>query len=433
MKFKISNLLIALIFINMIGSIHSLADLAPFNTIIRLFRLATVPLLIGFIAILLPRQPLAQLRESLLLCLSPIILICVNLLQLFALPDILLPTHATGSARFTTWFLLYIATILALNPVTVNKVKNAIFILLVAIFVIGILQYPRIIVQAGGQIGTALSNYGQVESRYQLAGIFGSANEDANGLITLYPLTLLWIEQQKGLKRTLLRWTLLFYFPLILVFNGTRTALIVSFPLITTLFYWKLSLKQFLLWLGPLAATALLLIQASAGLIERVFGQESQGSGSLGWRIEHAWVPAVDYTWAKAPLFGFGSRGWEYITHQLQIYDIEGMAEPAHSGYVWVFVSWGALGLFAYVTFLGLLLAQAFSLSLSEQTEIALGGRALLCAVIGYCLWAFISNVMWPQGWLILILLATLIACFKILEREENQPALLEPEVLQPT
>ena len=431
MKLKISNLLIALIVINMISSIHVLADLSPFNTIIRLFRLATIPLLIASIVVLLPRQPLAKLRESILLCLSPIILICINLLQLFALPDVLISTHATGSARFTTWFLLYIATILALNSTTVDKVKNAIFILLVAIFAVGILQYPRIILQAGGQLGTALSNYGQVDSRYQLAGIFGSANEDANGLITLFPLALLWIERQKGMKRSLLRWMLLIYFPLVLVFNGTRTALIVSFPLITLLFYWRLSLKQFLLWIGPLATASLVVIQASASLINRVFGQESQGSGSLGWRIEHAWVPSIDYTWAKSPLFGFGSRGWEYVSVQLQIFDLEGMAEPAHSGYVWVFVSWGALGLFAYVAFLGLLLAQAFVLSLSENSEIAIAGRALLCSVIGYCLWAFISNVMWPQGWLILLLVATMIACLKISAREESQPAVFQSETFQ--
>ncbi|NJM96497.1 MAG: hypothetical protein HC800_04160 [Phormidesmis sp. RL_2_1] len=154
------------------------------------------------------------------LCLPPIILLSINLLQLVALPEAVLPTHATGSVRFTTWFLLYFAIILSLNPITVEQIKKSIGWMLLVIFAVGILRYPSIVLQAGGSLGSALSNYGQLGERLQLSGIFGSANEDANGFVTILPLVLLWIEQQKGIKRGLLRWTLLIYFPLVLVLTA---------------------------------------------------------------------------------------------------------------------------------------------------------------------------------------------------------------------
>ncbi len=93
-----------------------------------------------------------------------------------------------------------------------------------------------------------------------------------------------------------------------------------------------------------------------------------------------------------------------------------GVPNPSHSGYVWAFASWGVLGLIAYVSFLLILLLEAFKLSQSADFDIAYHGKALFCSVTGYCIWAFISNVMFSQGWIILMSLGILIAAFKFIE-----------------
>ncbi|NJM96496.1 MAG: hypothetical protein HC800_04155 [Phormidesmis sp. RL_2_1] len=183
----------------------------------------------------------------------------------------------------------------------------------------------------------------------------------------------------------------------------------------TTWFYWRISLYRFLCIAGPLALLGAGMAAASETIVNRFFAAESQGGGTLGWRLEHAWVPTINYTMEHSPLFGFGSRGWEFVAELLNVIDpLTDEVVPSHSGYVWAFVAWGALGALTYVGFLVVLLFEAFKLSMVKNKEVATTGRALLCSVVGYCLWAFISNVMWPQGWLILISLAILIACLKV-------------------
>lgn len=427
MKIQASNLLIPLFCFYILSSVHVISELDSVNTLLRVFRLLTIPFLLLTIVVLLPRQPLSKLKHLIPLGLPLVILLSINLLQMVALPAAVVSTHITGSVKFTTWFLLYIAVMLSLNATTAESVRKYISWMLIAVFIVGILQYPIIILSAGGDLGKALTNYGQLGARFQLSGIFGSSNEDANGFVTLFPLVLLWIEQRRGNKRRLFRWLLLAYFPLILVFNGTRTALLISLPIVTVLFYWRVSLYWFLCMMGPLAAVGLTMVAMSERLVNRFFGAESQGGGSLGWRIEHAWKPAIDYTWSHSPLFGFGSRGWEFVAQHLGLIEpIYGEIIPAHSGYVWSFVAWGALGFCVYVAFLGVLLIETLRLSRSAIAAVALTGRSLFCSVVGYCLWASISNVMWPQGWLILTSLAVLTACLKI-EALAGEQALKPP------
>ncbi|MEO0647552.1 MAG: hypothetical protein AAFZ17_15560, partial [Cyanobacteria bacterium J06650_10] len=163
-------------------------------------------------------------------------------------------------------------------------------------------------------------------------------------------------------------------------------------------------------------------IAASESVVSRFFAEEMQGGGTFGWRIEHAWIPTIQYTLSQSPLFGFGTRGWEFICTKLSIINpADGLVVPAHSGYVWSFITWGASGFCLYIAFLLILLAESIKLARSKQPERSRTGRALLCSVIGYCFWAFISNVMWPQGWLILLCVAILIACEKVSILTEEQ------------
>lgn len=417
MKVKASFLLVALNILYVITSIHVISVIPIVHSLMRVLRLLSIPVLFFIMIALFPKQSSYKLSRLLSISLPPIILLFINLLQLLALPNNIVLTHASGSVTFTAWFSLYLSMLMALNSKSSGFVKNALITTLSLTFLIGILQYPHIVMQSGAQLSRALNNYGNTVHRYQLGGIFGSANEDANGFVTLFPLALLWVENQKGIKKIIFRCILLIYFPLVLIFNGTRTALIITFPIVTTLFYWKISLNQFLYILGPLAGIGLALFNLSSNITSKFFGQESASGGTFGWRVEHVWLPAVQYTLNNSPIFGFGSRGWEYICNQLEIFDtFTGGPKPSHSGYIWAFASWGMLGLIAYVTFLSILLIQAFQLSNSKTQDISRTGKALFCSMIGYCFWAFISNVMMPQGWVILISLATLIAALKVLE-----------------
>ncbi|NEP18057.1 MAG: O-antigen ligase family protein [Leptolyngbya sp. SIO4C1] len=417
MKIKAVNLLIPLAGLYLVTSVHALESMNSVNALMRVFRLATIPFLAFIVLTLLPRQSTSKIQRLIFLAVPPVALLLINVLQLFALPEENMTTHVTGSVKFVAWFGLYFAVLLSLNFSSVEKIKSSILTILVAIFVFGILQYPGVIAQSGASLSTALSNYGQIGARYQLSGIFGSANEDANGFVTLLPLALLWVERRSGLKRKLLRWALLLYFPLILVFNGTRTALLVALPTVTMIFYLRLSLNQLLCIVGPAAGLGVALVSLSNSLVGRFFEAEAAGGGSFGWRIEHAWIPAISYTMSHSPIFGFGSRGWEFICYELGILKADGSGiVPSHSGYVWTFVAWGIAGFLAYVAFLAILLTEAFKLSMSKREDVAIAGRAFLGSAVGYCFWAFISNVMLPQGWLILISIATLIAAFKVSE-----------------
>jgi hypothetical protein len=422
MKIKFSNCLTWLLGLYLVTSVHVVVEMPIVYSILRVFRLASIPFLMFTVISLLPQQPLKKIKRVFWLSLPPIILLTINVLQVFALPSDVRAIHITGSIMFTAWFLLYIAIILDLNVTNVDKIKKRIFIILIMIFGVGILQYPQVVLQSGAGIDAALSGYGQLDERLQLFGIFGSSNEDANGFVTLFPLALLWVETQKGFKRKALRLFLLIYFPILLIFNGTRTALLISFPLLTTIFYWRLSLNKILCLSGPVAAVCVGIFSFAEQLMAHNFSEESQGGGTFGWRVEHAWMPAINYTLAHSPIFGFGSRGWEFICQAEGLFNPETHeAIPSHSGYVWVFASWGALGLFSYVMFLLILLAESFKLSTSTMGEVSMFGKGLFCSIIGYCFWAFISNVMWPQGWTILISLGILIACLKILESSEEE------------
>ncbi|MEO0687602.1 MAG: hypothetical protein AAFY76_21770, partial [Cyanobacteria bacterium J06649_11] len=246
----------------------------------------------------MPKQSLRKVDKLLYLYIPPLLLLIINVFQLFLLPDAVISSHTTGSVKFAAWFSLYLATVLNLNVETAVKIKHRIWMVLIIVFTIGIFQYPLIVMQVGGGLGSAFSNYGQLGERYQLSGIFGSANEDANGFVTLLPLVLLWIENQPFSKRRILRWGLLLYFPLMLVFNGTRTALLLSFPLITILFYCRLSIKTLLYIIGPITVLISSTIFIVNNWASRFFSAELQGGGSFGWRVENVWLPAVEYTWS---------------------------------------------------------------------------------------------------------------------------------------
>ena len=416
MKVNAVGILAFLIVLYLLTAIHAVESVSIASALMRLFRLANIPLFLLFIVVLLPRQAMTKMKAFAPLILPVVLILAVNVLQLAALPAHLAATHLTISVRFSALFLLYICILLAINRTSVDRLMRVLTVSLSAVFVVGVIQYVFLIFQSGSSFVSVFANYGQPGARYQLEGILGSANENANGFMTILPLVLLQVERKEFQTRLLLRGAVFFLLVLALLFNGTRTALLISLPLITFLFYSDLSVKKAAFLALPASVFGAYLLLFSQNIVGRAFGQESSQDGTLGWRVEHVWRPAIDYTAANSPLFGFGSRGWEFIGAQIGFTDHTGIdVAPAHSGYIWTFVSWGLFGLLAYVVLLVVLLVESFRLSQSRKKTVADAGKALFCSMVGYCIWAFISNVMFTVGWVILMYLAAAIAAYKFL------------------
>ena len=413
MKIKISQILIVLLCFYLIFGIYLLD--ASFESILRIFRFITLPILILITFALIPKIKLIRLKKLIWLGLPILILFFINLLQLFAIPKDAIEMHITGSVKFTAWFGTYLCSLLSLNPTSALQYKKYISNVLLIIFLIGVAIYPIIMISSGISLSTVLAGYGAAEDRVQNSGIFGSANEDANGLMTLFPIALVFLEQVEGNKKIIFKFVLFSFFPFLLLYNGTRTTLLFTLPVILVLFYSKLSLKGLVRLLLMGAMPLLLSVPFIATFIDRAFASNTGGKGdSYAWRLTEVWTPAIEYTEKYSPIFGFGSRGWEYMSEQLGLL-AEGLPLSTHSGYIWAFVSWGALGLLAYILFFIVLLIESFRLSQLPNTELSTFGRALFCSVLAYCIWAYISNVFWAQGWVILVSLATLIAATKII------------------
>lgn len=414
MKIKISQILIVLLCFYLIFGIYLLD--ASFDRILRIFRFITLPILILIIFALTPKIKLIRLKKLIWLGLPILILFFINLLQLVAIPKGAIEMHITGSIKFTAWFGTYLCSLLSLNPTSALQYKKYISNVLLIIFLIGVATYPIIMISSGISLSTVLAGYGAAEDRVQNSGLFGSANEDANGLMTLFPIALVFLEQVEGNKKIIFKFVLFSFFPFLLLYNGTRITLFLTLPVILVLFYSKLSLKGLVRLLLMGATPLLVSFPFIATFIDKAFASNTGGKGdSYAWRVTEVWIPAIEYTEKYSPMFGFGSRGWDYMVEQLGFFDGLGLGLSAHSGYIWAFVSWGALGLLAYILFFIVLLIESFRLSQLPNTELSTFGRALFCSVLAYCIWAYISNVFWPQGWVILVSLATLIAATKII------------------
>jgi hypothetical protein len=422
MKIKAHALILPLFCLYLITAINYFDSMKAVTAGIRVFRLAALPLTSFILFALMAKAKFVHIRHFLWIIFPVVVILVINLFQLISLPKAAIATHITGSIKFTSWFIIFFCTVFSLTPKTAKYYRNTLATLLVGIFLVGIAFYPSIILRTGGGVSSILSAYGQVGERFQSFGIFGSANEDANGLLTLFPLVLLAIEKISGKLKTAAKLLIFTILPIILLYNGTRTALLATLPLIAFLFYSNFSIKG-LARLSLLASTAIgIASPILISFVERSFHTSDPDGGSFNWRLEHAWIPAFKYTTANSPLFGFGSRGWEYIGNAINIYQVSGTNPnqleiiPAHSCFIWVYVSWGMIGFAAYLLLLAILLIEAFKLSQSRSWETRNFGKALFCSMVAYCLWAYISNAMWEQGWLILIGLAILIASSKLLE-----------------
>ncbi|KAB8330531.1 hypothetical protein SD80_028080 [Scytonema tolypothrichoides VB-61278] len=385
--------------------------------VIGALRLAFIPLLVLVLIEQLRKVDEKRLRFAISMGWPLLLLPILFLFQIVAIPPGAVPIHLSGCAKYISWSLLYLCALLSLNSQTTRQVRDILLFTLLFVFLATIVQYPILIQRSSESLSGIIASYGTQEK--DIHGLFASANEDANGLMTLFPLALFYIRQKSGLKRLLFKAFLLLYIPPLLFINGTRTALFLTFPIVLFLFHVSFSIKNFMR-IAPFIITFILIYNLYVvGFAESSFSKESSGEGTWGFRVERVWTPTSNYTYENSPIFGFGSRGWEYVCIVNNI--VRGAGEenafeviPAHNVYVWTYVSWGIVGFSIYLGFLLTLLKESFQLSIFPKQDISLFGKTFFCSVVAYCIWAFISNAYIEVGWDILFILGILIASLKI-------------------
>jgi hypothetical protein len=373
-------------------------------------RFISIPLLILVIfdSIILHRA-----RKDVVSFLAPMIgLLCILIFQFFVIPKDAVSMHSTGAVRYVSWALGYIGLLSTLNYKNSIRVLHIFTVALIILFILLILQYPAIIASSGYSLAAAIQLYGQ--NIIKMNGIFAAANEDANGAMTLLPFFLAYTEQQTGIKKWFFRVFALGVSPIMIFFNGTRTALFFIYPLVLLLFYSNVSVKK-LLTLFPLIAVAGVIMRSvGTTFAEKAFNEESQGGGTSAWRIEHVWAPTFNYGSDISPVWGFGVRGWEYVCQQSGIWGETGSGESPHNIYLWIFISWGIVGLMIHFLFLLILLFHSFRLVGFPDREISIYAKACFCSLAAYLVWASISNANIDICWLILIMIASSIAALSI-------------------
>ena len=385
--------------------------------IIGALRIAFIPLLFIVLLDIFSKISTQRLKFAVYMSWPLLFLPFLFAFQILMLPSDAISIHLSGCTKFICWVLGYFCMLTTLTQQSARKVRTIILYTFVFIFLATIIQYPFIIAKSSTGLATILKTFGRGDKNF--FGLFASANEDANATVTLLPFLLMQIEKLGGFKKIFLLPLLLTYFSIVLLFNGTRTALLITLPIVLFIFYTNLSIRAFLS-ISPLVGLAFILYNAyGRGFTEEAFSKESGDSGTFSFRLERVWIPASTYTFEHSPIVGFGSRGWEYVGSLIRL--VRSASEtnafeiiPSHNVYVWTFVSWGMLGCLIYVAFLLLLLKESFTLSKLPDLEVAMLGKTLFCSMIAYCFWAFISNANIEAGWGILILIGTMISSVKI-------------------
>lgn len=385
-------------------------------------RLIGIPLLV---LVIFDSIEVQRLRKIIIPFLIPFSgLLGILIFQFFVIPQGAISMHSTGVVRYVSWSLGFIALLSTLSGKNSIKVHHIVTTTLTVLFFLLIIQYPSIIANSGYSLTTIIQNYGS--NTIKMNGIFAAANEDANAAMALLPFFLAYAERQSGLKRWLLRIFALTITPLMILFNGTRTALLITYPLVLFLFYSNLSIKSIVKYSPILLTLGIIAQSIGSTLVKTSFTGEIQGEGTFGWRVEKVWIPAFNYGSETSPILGFGVRGWEYVCQQAGILNASGEGESPHNVYLWLFISLGLIGLINHLVFLLILLFSSFRLSKFPDQEISVYAKAVFCSLAAYLIWAVISNANIDVAWLILILISSSIAALSIIATTKKKKFVLQ-------
>lgn len=407
-----------------------------FPALFRLLTLIIIIFLLFDLTVIRKPKRAKKSKSFLLLKLNwPIVILTLYLLiQPFIIDLSRWESNAFTTLRYISLFGNYLVLMLMTNnrkaAIEVKSITLS-FILFLGFLSLG--QHPFLIAGSGHTILSAAISYRDGKSGSKTDGIFGAANEDANSMMVILPFLLLLIERFPSPWRQLARIFLITYILFTLLFNSTRTALFITFPIVLVLFYSRISIKHlFRLSLGVFVFL-MPFYQNIYSFVMRAFASESLTEGTFGGRFSSLWMPAIEYTTQKSSLLGFGSTGWEHIfweyVYQFKylgrwvdhdLVDITSQTYPPHSVFVWVYVSWGLVGLALHLFFVFNMLHLSFKMSKSTQSDTCNLGRAIFCSSVAYLLWGGISNAFSDLGWCLLLSLGILCSCTYFIQTEKQ-------------
>lgn len=310
-----------------------------------------------------------------------------------------------GSIKFFFYFgfiliCLYGAIIYSDNAINVLLSICVVFFISVLIF------YPYLIAKSGVDPLTRL-----LKSTSRSYFLLQASNEDAHFMTTLMMLVYL-----KFRKNTMLVIGLASFFYLAMIYNGTRSALMIA--IVQPIIFYILYKRQFVSSAIILSVVVLLSLPYLTTFIESKFEKDlavitemetlAQGEavgGTFSWRIVHLWLPVLDYTFEHSPVIGHGSNGWDIVIPKI----LNGESNAPHNFFIWSLVNWGLIGLVLVIMLFYIPIKYVVRAYLrNEDPEDRLTAVALLCAWMEFLIWSLLANSNNSEGWTILCILIVL-------------------------
>lgn len=291
---------------------------------------------------------------------------------------------------------------------SVHLLLNLCFFLFLSVLIF----YPFMIMESGVDPITRLMNR---EGR--MSFLLKASNEDAHFMTTLFMLVFVKVRKSKVLCIIL---ACVFY--LALIYNGTRSALMLSFVL--PIVSYILLKRKFVTSAIIIGLLVLLTLPYLVTFVETKFEAElailedtedvmagQEAGGTLSWRIVYLWKPSIDYILSHSPVIGYGSNGWDIVIPKI----LHGETASPHNFFVWSFVNWGFVGVTLILLIIGTSIYYVWKSYLRDKSNVddQLLSIALLCAWTEFLIWSMIANVNNSEGWTILCILIVFSICVK--------------------
>lgn len=271
--------------------------------------------------------------------------------------------------------------------------------------------YPYVIAESGESFMTRL-----LQGERRLYFLLRAGNEDAHFMTTLAMLAFVKMRKYKILCIAIAA-----FFYVALIYNGTRSALMLSF-ILPVLFYILLK-RKFITSSIVVGLIVLVSLPTLTTFLETKFEKDlavlektdevmegEKVEGNLSWRIAYLWMPTVKYTLEHSPIIGNGSNGFDIVAVRI----LKTVGGSPHNFFVWSFVNWGAIGLILVLALMGTSIRyiwQAYWRDKDENDQYV--NIALLCAWMEFIVWSLIANSNNDEGWTIICILVVFSICVK--------------------
>jgi O-antigen ligase len=398
------NLLIGILLINFVFNALFLGRLGEYSIagigVPGILRLLFLSILFFIMGLNLKRfNPVLKYeRKSIFI----VLLILYLFVQLFFLSNF--AYQFQGSIKYYFYFSLMLIGLYNAyveGALTSNKLVK----LAVIFFFMIIVFYPYVIMSSGLSVSERLQH-----SNLRLGYLLQAGNEDAHVLVSLFPFVLVKLNTKRFFSKVVFLILLV-----VLFYNGTRSALIMGI-FVTALFYFLGTKNKYLFGLISFIVLLILLpfvYNIFVILFKKEFAffqnidQFLQGGftqGNLAGRITYIWVPTVLYTIKNSLMFGFGSNGWQIVASKVTWFSFQGTYYSPHNLFVWIFVSWGLIGLTLFIGFYYSQFLLAYRNYKNSTENLRVITIAVLCSFFAFLAWSFIANAHGAHGWTVLII-----------------------------